>query len=139
MTDKPALSLAGQTLRFKFNEGPTAGNTYEHKFNSDGTVVWRDVSGGGSKSPDTDAKGKSREDAEKKSGADASAKSGPQKPPPTKYASWEVAPGMHLVSYLSESGYTLTVLVNTKDRKLHGFASSSKEWYPLTGELQPTA
>ena len=53
-------------------------------------------------------------------------------------AAFEVAPGLHLVSYLSASGYTLTVLVNTNDGRLHGFASSAKEWYPLTGILEPT-
>ncbi len=37
-------SLAGQTLRWKFSGGPTAGTVYEHKFRSDGTVVWRNVS-----------------------------------------------------------------------------------------------
>jgi hypothetical protein len=42
---------------------------------------------------------------------------------------------MHLVSYLSDSGYTLTVLVNTHNGQLHGFASGAKEWYPLTGTL----
>jgi hypothetical protein len=49
-----------------------------------------------------------------------------------------VTPGVHLVSYLSESGYTLTVLVNTHNRQLHGFASNEKEWYPLTGSLEST-
>ena len=115
MTKSPPLSLAGRTLRFKFTEGPTANSIYEHTFNPDGTVVWRDVTG----------------TAKEKSGT-------AKKPPTTRYAAFEVAAGIHLVSYLSESGYTLTVLVNTKDGALHGFASNEKEWYPLTGQLQPT-
>ena len=32
----------------------------------------------------------------------------------------------------------LTVLVNTNDRRIHAFASSAKEWYPLTGTLEST-
>lgn len=135
MTDKPSLSLAGQTLRFRFDDGPTAGTTYEHKFNSDGTVVYRGVGDGAKAKSATEEKQKSGEQAPKQSGSGG--ESGP-KAGPTKYASYEVAPRMHLVSYLSGQGYTLTVLVNTNDGNLHGFASSSKEWYPVTGKLQPT-
>jgi MoaF N-terminal domain len=108
------LSLAGRTQRWKFGEGPTAGKTYEHTFHADGTVSWREVGGAGAERP------------------------GAEKRPHTRYAAFEVAPGMHLASYLSESGYTLTVLVNTNNGELHGFASSAKEWYPLTGSLEPT-
>jgi hypothetical protein len=126
MTSQPPLSLAGRTLRFKFMEGPTANTIYEHKFNTDGTVTWRDASGDKKSSTDTESKSKNG------AGNDAS---DAKKPGPTRYASYEVGPGLHLMSYLSEAGYTLTVLVNTNDAKLHGFASSSKEWYPLTGEL----
>jgi hypothetical protein len=112
MTATTSLSLAGRTQRWKFVDGPTAGKTYEHTFSPDGTVSFREVGG-----------------ADK-------GKAGPGKPPGIRYASFEVAPGLHLVSYLSESGYTLTVLVNTNDGRLHGFASSAKEWYPLTGILE---
>jgi hypothetical protein len=112
-------SLAGRTLRWKFNEGPTAETEYEHTFKSDGTVVYRTI--GGHAKPES---AKHSEPA--------------RKPIPTPYASYEVGPGWHLVSYLSaDSGYTLTVLVNTSDGMLHGFASNEKEWYPLTGALLP--
>ncbi len=105
-------SLAGMTLRWRFDEGPTAGTTYEHTFRPDGTVVWRDVSKNDSKG------GKGRE----ASGA--------------KYASFEIAPAAHLVSYLSETGYTLTVALNFETQKCFGIASNQKEWYPLTGTLE---
>ena len=36
-------SLAGRTLRWKFNEGPTADTEYEHTFKTDGTVVYRTI------------------------------------------------------------------------------------------------
>jgi hypothetical protein len=114
MTAKTPLSLAGRTQRWKFADGPTAGRTYEHTFSPDGTVSFREVGG-----------------ADK-------VKAGTEKQPGVRYAAFEVAPGLHLVSYLSESGYTLTVLVNTNDGRLHGFASGANEWYPLTGTLQPT-
>src|SRR5947209_3652289 len=108
------LSLTGRTQRWKFADGPTAGKTYEHTFYPDGTVSFRQVGG-----------------ADK-------VKAGAEKPPTIRYAAFEVAPGLHLVSYLSQSGYTLTVLVNTNDRRIHAFASSAKEWYPLTGTLEST-
>jgi hypothetical protein len=119
MATTAPLSLAGRTQRWRFSEGPTAGKTYEHTFNTDGTVRWREVEGTSQGKPSAE-------------------KPGAEKGPTTRYAAFEVAPGVHLVSYLSESGYTLTVLVNTNDRQLHGFASNAKEWYPLTGSLVST-
>jgi hypothetical protein len=110
------LSLAGQTQRWKFHNGPTANSTFEHTFHPDGTVKFRSV--------DDPARAKSTPAAR------------PAAPtPPIEYASFEVAPGLHLVSYLSDHGYTLTVLVNTQTRQLTGFASNEKEWYPLEGTL----
>ncbi len=117
MTDSQTHSLAGQTQRWTFTSGPTAGTTYEHSFKEDGTVSWKDVKGAGAGTGEP--------------------KAAKAKPEPTPYASFEVGPGMHLVSYLSkESGYTLTILVNTTDRQLHGFASSATDWTPLEGRLE---
>ena len=114
MTATAPLSLAGRTQRWKFVDGPTAGKTYEHTFSAGGTVTFREVGGADKVKP------------------------GAEKQSAIRYAAFEVVPGMHLVSYLSASGYTLTVLVNTNNGRLHGFASSAKEWYPLTGTLEPT-
>jgi hypothetical protein len=97
-------------MQWRFDVGPTAGKTYEHTFGSDGTVVFREV-GGNAPSPPADGEGG------------------------TRYASFEVAPDMHLVSYLAGSGYTLTVLVNRQAKRLHGFASNDKSWFPLEGVL----
>ena len=105
-------SLAGMTLRWRFDEGPAAGTIYEHTFRPDGTVVWREVSMEASKA--------------RKAGEAAGA----------RYASFEVAPAAHLVSYRSESGYTLTVALNFETQKCFGIASNQKEWYPLTGTLE---
>ena len=74
--------LSGRTFRFTFNDGPTAGKTYEHTFSPDGTVVFREVNG-----------------------APQSAAPGEQQPG-IKYASFKIGPNTHLVSYLSNHGYT---------------------------------
>ena len=103
-----ATSLSGQTLRWKFEEGPTAGGTYEHTFEPDGSVVVSKLDG--------DAKGKPTREK--------------------KYSSFEVAPGIQLVSYLAESGYTLTVALNFATKNLYGFASNDKEWYPVSGTFE---
>jgi hypothetical protein len=40
------------------------------------------------------------------------------------------------VSYLSASGYTLTVALNFRDRTMVGFASSEQNWHPLRGTFE---
>jgi hypothetical protein len=109
-------SLAGSTIRWTFDDGPTAGATYEHTFHPDGTVEWRDVS--------ALTKEESRDRTNRRL------------TPETKYASFEVAPDTHLVSYRSESGYTLTVALNFDTHRCFGIASNSKEWFPLSGTLE---
>ncbi len=104
--------LAGRTFRWTFSDGPTANKTYEHVFNPDDTVVFKEVNG----APQAAAAG------EKGSGI--------------KYASFQIAPNTHLVSYLSNQGYTLTVAMNLDNKQLHGFASNDKEWYPLKGSVE---
>jgi hypothetical protein len=107
----PAIehSLSGRTIRWTFEEGPTAGGTYEHTFAEDGSVTFSKLNG------DTQ----------------------PGKPTKVKrYGSFEVAPATHLVSYLSSEGYTLTVAMNFDTGRLYGFASNDKEWYPVSGSLE---
>ncbi|MFL6233955.1 MAG: hypothetical protein ACJ76N_12545, partial [Thermoanaerobaculia bacterium] len=53
-----------------------------------------------------------------------------------KYGSYEVSPNVQVVSYLGASGYTLTVALNFDTKKLYGFASNDKEWYPVSGTLE---
>jgi len=101
-------SLTGRVLRWKFEDGPTAGGTYEHTFEPDGSVSFRKVDG--------DKEGKATREK--------------------RYAAFEVAPDIHLVSYLAESGYTLTVALNFGTQKLYGFASNDKEWHPVSGTLE---
>jgi len=104
-----ATSLSGRTIRWTFEDGPTGGGTYEHTFAPDGGVTFSKVEEDG------------------KSGKPTSVE---------KYASFEVAPGVQMVSYLGDTGYTLTVAMNFDTGRLYGFASNDKEWHPVTGSME---
>ena len=117
MTEPSKDQIRSKTIRFTWTDGPTKGTTHEHVFHADGTVEWRDV------------------DAAKSSKAAA----GTQRPePPDRpvYAAAKVADAAWIVSYLAASGYTLTVVLNFLDQRLVGFASSSKDWFPLRGTFE---
>jgi len=102
-------TLTGQTIRWKFEDSPTAGGSYEHTFNEDGSVSFSMLKG---------------EKAGKPTRVD-------------KYASFAVAPEVQMVSYLSpESGYTLTVAMNFETERIYGFASNEKEWHPVSGTME---
>ncbi len=47
-----------------------------------------------------------------------------------------IAETVCLVSYLAASGYTLTVVLDFRDRRMIGFASGAKEWYPVQGSFE---
>lgn len=106
-------ALAGRTFRWTFNDGPTAGKTYEHVFADNGTVTFKEVGG------------------ESVQAAEPS-----MEMPGAKYAAFEIAPKVYLVSYLSSHGYTLTVAMNLNSKRLHGFASNDKEWNALEGTVE---
>jgi hypothetical protein len=98
-------SLYGKTIRWTFADGATAGKTYEHTFHADGTVDFGGVDGSG--------KGKTaraRQAAVEKMGDD-----------------------IFVASYLGDSGYTLTVVLNMEENSMIGFASNDKEWSKQTG------
>lgn len=107
-------ALRGKTIRFTFHEGPTKGTSYDHSFGDDGTVTWHDPA---AKSAASSATAKNTE-------------------PPTKYGSFHVADDVYAVSYLSKSGYTLTVVLNFETDELFGFASNDENWYPVRGVFQ---
>ena len=104
--------IRGKTLRFSFSDGPAAGKTYEHLFHEDRTVSWRDTA------------------ASPHPGASNEAGNRP------KYAAVKVAQSVYAVSYLSGSGYTLTVVLNFDDHRLVGFASNDKQWFPVKGSFE---
>jgi hypothetical protein len=113
---QPAAAIRGRTIRFTWTEGPTKGTTHEHIFHQDGTVEWRDAS------PQKD-----RETNKRQKSVSA------ERP---KYGAARVADDIYAVSYLADSGYTLTVVLTFHDHRLTGFASSSKEWYPVHGTFE---
>src|SRR5688500_7272888 len=92
--------VRGKTLRWAFADGPTKGATFDHTFHDDGTVEWRSAENSG-KAPPARAKA---DDAER-----------------AKYAAVEVTKDVQLVSYLADSGYTLTVALDYDDGHLRGF------------------
>ena len=104
-----AEAIRGKTVRLTWTDGPTRGMTHEHVFHQDGTVEWHDAGSAG------------------KGGA------AKERPP---YAAVQVADGVYVVSDLAASGYTLTVVLNLRDKKVVGFASSSKDWHPIRGKLE---
>ncbi|HLX23685.1 MAG TPA: hypothetical protein VKR38_10095 [Usitatibacter sp.] len=58
-----------------------------------------------------------------------------------KYLAKDIDETSSLVSYLSDSGYTLTVALNFEDGSTVGVASNETNWYPVRGtfELDPTS
>ena len=101
-------SLRGKTLRWTFTDGSVAGTLFEHTFHDDGSVVWRILEGQG--------KGASKQEK--------------------RYAAMPVSEEVHTVSYLAESGHTLTVVLNLATGRMVGFASNNTEWYALTGTFE---
>jgi hypothetical protein len=106
---KSPESLVGATVRWGFTEGPTKGSLFEHTFNADGSVQYRNV---------TEGKAKSKATREKLCGVE------------------RITPGVHVVSYLSSSGYTLTVVLNFEDMSAHSYASNEKGWFPAKGTFE---
>ena len=101
-------SLYGKTLRWTFTGGPVAGKTFEHTFYEDGSCLFRSVSG-------------------REKGESARARIG---------ASIKVSEEIFLSSYLMDSGYTLTVVLNFKQWRVVAFASNDREWYQQQGTFE---
>ena len=98
-------SLSGKTIRWTFVDGPTAGATFEHTLNPDGSILWRAVDG--------PFKGASRREK--------------------LYGAARINDQTWAVSYLAESGHTLTVVLNFANHHATGFASDAKTWQQLNG------
>ena len=82
--------VRGKTIRFTWKDGPTKGKTHEHVFHDDGTVEWHSMGS---------SDGGSSGQAER-----------------VRYADEKITRVVRLVSYLSKSGYTLSVALNFEDR-----------------------
>jgi hypothetical protein len=90
--------ITGHALRWKFADGPMAGKSFDHTFSRNGSVAFREVGG------DPNAKPSVAE----------------------QYQVASLGQDVHAVSYLSSSGYTLTVVLDYKTHKLVAFASNEK-------------
>jgi hypothetical protein len=55
-----------------------------------------------------------------------------ERPP---YAAYAVSDTVHLVSYRADSGFTLTVALNSATHQMIGIASNSEQWFPARGTL----
>jgi hypothetical protein len=108
--------VRGKTFRWTFTEGPQAGKAYEHTFHEDGTVAYRAVENGSKQhSP---------------AAPDGNAGSPPERP---HYAAVTVSDDVEMVSYLADSGFTLTVALNFADHRLASIASNNEQWFPAQG------
>jgi MoaF N-terminal domain len=116
MAEELDPAVRGKTIRLTWTEGPTKGTTYEHVFHRDGTVEWYDTS------------------SQKHDSGKSEKPSGPKEKP--KYGALRVADDIYAVSYLAESGYTLTVVLNFRDHRMVGFASGVREWFPVQGTFE---
>ena len=112
---KSSTDVRGKTVRLKWTEGPTKGKIHEHVFHDDGTVEWHAVENGGK-----NAEGKT-----------ASAQS--ERP---QYQAYSLDKQNTLVSYLSQSGFTLTFDLRFSDDAVMGFASNDKTWVPVRGTFE---
>lgn len=111
-----APEVRGKTMRWAWTDGPTKGKTHQHTFHDDGTVEWRDANAAAKLAPDADKPGSKKERAQ--------------------YGAVHISDDVALVSYLSDSGFTLTVALNFGSMTVTGFASNDKKWYPVSGTFE---
>lgn len=105
-TQAERRALLGRTIRWRFSDGPVAGQTFEHTFNIDGSVVWRSV-------------GEPPMLIHEKFGAIA-----------------PISDDVVLVSYVSAGGYTLAVALNLATSQMVGFASGHDTWAQQKGTFE---
>ena len=100
--------IVGKIVRFSFEDGLMAGKTFEHSFDADGTVKFRQL--GGEAKP-----GAAESDAKDATGS-----------PGTKYEVGSIRDDVSAVSYRSSAGYTLTAILDFKTKRLVAFSSNEK-------------
>jgi hypothetical protein len=101
--------ITGHTLRWKFQDGPMAGRSFDHTFSRNGGLMFREVDG------------------------DPNAKPGVA----DQYEVASLGQDVHAVSYLSNSGYTLTVVLDYRTKKLVAFASNEESLTMQHGTFEP--
>jgi hypothetical protein len=95
---KPRNPIAGKTIEWTFTDGPMAEKSFEHTFGADGSVSFKMVGG---------------EDRGKATLIE-------------RCFIEPVGKDVYAVSYTSESGYTLTVVLDYRTYDLVAFASNDK-------------
>ena len=106
--------IRGRTIRWSYEDGPTAGTTFEHTFAADGTVTYRMLDG---KKDDSDGK--------------PSAKG--ENP---RYQVARVNDDVYAVSYLAPSGFTLTSVLDLDAGTVVSFASNEKQLFVQHGTFE---
>ena len=106
--------VRARTVRFVWTDGPTQGKTHEHRFHPDGTVEWRVV-------------------GPMPAGEHAGAQERPE------YFAADIGDEACFVSYLSKSGYTLSLVLNFVRGTIVGVASNDKQWMPVRGRVEMVA
>lgn len=114
--------VRGKTIRWTYDDGPMAGKSFEHTFGNDGTVTWRET---GSEDRGTKPAGNGKQ----KTGKPATAAK-------AKYEVAAVNADVCAVSYLSESGFTLTSVLDFDSGTVVSFASNEKELVPQRGMFE---
>jgi hypothetical protein len=101
--------VRGKTLRWRYDDGPVKGKTFEHAFAMDGMVKYREITSAGTGT-----------------GSDE---------PGIHYEAIPIDDHIYVVSYLASSGWTLTTVVDTRSRKIVSFASNEKQLVSQQGRL----
>jgi hypothetical protein len=116
--------LRGKTIRWTYEDGPMAGKSFEHTFGNDGTVTWRETAGKdqGTKPP---TNGKEKQKTGK-----------PALEAKAKYEVASINEDVCAVSYLAESGFTLTSVLDFDSGTVVSFASNEKELVPQRGMFE---
>ena len=114
--------VRGKTIRWTYDDGPMAGKSFEHIFGDDGVVTWREAGG-----PDKSSKPPTN-------GTQKTVK--PATEPKAKYEVASVNDDVCAVSYLSESGFTLTSVLDFASGTVVSFASNEKELVPQRGMFE---
>ncbi len=102
MTENP---VQGQTIRWWFDDGPTAGKAFEHSFGRDGSVTYA-MEGSGKRTREP------------------------------HYEAVQVGKHVIAVSYLSSSGWTLTVVMDDHTGEATAFASNDKQLVVQHGHFE---
>jgi hypothetical protein len=117
VASKISDQVRGKSIRMTWSGGPTKGTAHDHLFHADGTVEWHEV--------DSDTKAKTFQHDKAAAKDDRPACS-----------AVKITDNVCLISYLSKSGYTLTVALNFKDGTSVGAASNETTWFPVKGTFE---